>query len=100
MATRVGRLGSVPVYDATRRVSRGLFQERGTEVAEGALTVAFGQFFLRDWVILWRVQLDGHLGLEALGLRFVFDHREGWGGRVLLWGGSWREERSVGRRDR
>lgn len=81
MATRVGRLGSVPVC-VMRRMSSRSFQWRGTwtEDAEGALTVALGQFFLRDWVILWRVQLDGHLGLEALGFRLVFDHFEDCGG--------------------
>ena len=32
------------------------------------LTIALGQFLRGNWVVLWRVQLDRHLGSESLGL--------------------------------
>lgn len=47
--------------------------------AWGSLTVAFGQFLGGDEVVLWWVQLDWHLGLEALGLS-AFGHFCGLGG--------------------
>ena len=37
-------------------------------------TVAFGQLLGADGIVLGRIQLDGHLGREALGFFFVFDH--------------------------
>lgn len=37
-------------------------------------TVAFGQLLGTDGIVLGRIQLDGHLGREALGFFFVFDH--------------------------
>lgn len=51
-------------------------REPGCVPAEtaGRLTVAAGQFFLGDGVVFGRVQLDGHLGLKALGLGLVFNH--------------------------
>ena len=39
-------------------------------------TVAFGQLLGTDGIVLGRIQLDGHLGREALGFFFVFDHFE------------------------
>ena len=39
-------------------------------------TVAFGQLLGADGIVLGRIQLDGHLGREALGFFFVFDHFE------------------------
>ena len=39
-------------------------------------TVAFRQLLRADGIVLGRIQLDGHLGREALGFFFVFDHFE------------------------
>lgn len=44
-------------------------------------TVAFGQLLRADGIVLGRIQLDGHLGREALGFFFVFNHFEGFSER-------------------
>lgn len=44
-------------------------------------TVAFGQLLRADGIVLGRIQLDRHLGREALGFFFVFNHFEGFSER-------------------
>lgn len=47
-------------------------------------TVAFGQLLRADGIVLGRIQLDGHLGREALGFFFVFNHFEGFSERECV----------------
>lgn len=63
----------MPVWVANHELEgRPKRKDLGSEV--GTLTVALGQFLLRDRVVLGWVQLDRHLGGKALGFGFVFDH--------------------------
>ena len=71
IATNVGRLGSVPVAQVSQSVQKKKKNNRDIRH-----TVAFGQLLRADGIVLGRIQLDGHLGREALGFFFVFDHFE------------------------